>query len=432
MLKGARKEPGESRLHARRATNQSYAAYADAVIAALSAGVEGGQVIERAGFVANVRAWRENSAALEAALQERAGVSRAETSAFLNAQNRITGYVRRFMDASDWFADTPVPADLRAYVDTVLKPRFGALAEEMKDNLNLWPPGEGLDLEQTQLYQTIDAFAGAMSAIGERADAYRDVMGTLVHATSRVAIGFVPYVGPALDLCEAITGKAWCLPSGQELSDEERIFSGLGFAIAGSVPLIGRGMKNAGLSPSATRVAGELEEIEEAFAAFLRANRRKTYKTLTGAITSKHVNEFEKKAAEFLVDQGRSLLAVGDDGVRRVLGIPFDAPNDLAKAPDFISVIGGNKLCLSEAKGLVSDEGLIDVFKARRQLQNAMNKVVEKRLAGDVTRVEIIIPRGAKLPYPFGIKDGYLFHKENRKTVHMKDFPLLFIRVVEL
>ena len=43
----------------------------------------------------------------------------------------------------------------------------------------------------------------------------------------------MPYVGPALDLCECITGKAWCLPSGQELSDEERIFSGVGFAIAG-------------------------------------------------------------------------------------------------------------------------------------------------------------------------------------------------------
>jgi hypothetical protein len=68
-----------------------------------------------------------------------------------------------------WGHHPPVPADLRAYVDWVLKPRVDPLADEMKDNLNLWPPGEGLDLEQTQLYQTIDAFAGAMSALGDGA-----------------------------------------------------------------------------------------------------------------------------------------------------------------------------------------------------------------------------------------------------------------------
>ncbi|XXY54941.1 hypothetical protein WME91_27800 [Sorangium sp. So ce269] len=101
-----------------------YAAYADGVIAGLEAAVSGGVVVARADFVANVRAWRENSAALEIALRDRMGVSLAETNAFLKAQNRITAYVRRYMDASDWFVDTPVPADLRAQVDTVLKPRF--------------------------------------------------------------------------------------------------------------------------------------------------------------------------------------------------------------------------------------------------------------------------------------------------------------------
>jgi hypothetical protein len=48
-----------------------YAAYADAVIAALEADVDGGQVVERAGFVASVRAWRANSVALKIALRDR-------------------------------------------------------------------------------------------------------------------------------------------------------------------------------------------------------------------------------------------------------------------------------------------------------------------------------------------------------------------------
>src|SRR5690606_1702981 len=42
-----------------------YAAYADAVIEALEEDVSEGVVIARADFVTNVRAWRENSAALE-------------------------------------------------------------------------------------------------------------------------------------------------------------------------------------------------------------------------------------------------------------------------------------------------------------------------------------------------------------------------------
>nr|WP_242516358.1 hypothetical protein [Sorangium cellulosum] len=113
-----------------------YAAYADAVIAALEEDVSGGVVVARADFVAAVRAWRANSVALEIALRDRMGVSIAETNAFLNAQNRVTAYVRRFMDASDWFVDTPVPPDLRLYVDTVLMPRFDALADQLKDSLN--------------------------------------------------------------------------------------------------------------------------------------------------------------------------------------------------------------------------------------------------------------------------------------------------------
>ncbi|MCK6586749.1 MAG: hypothetical protein L6Q76_04095 [Polyangiaceae bacterium] len=57
-----------------------YSAYADAVLATLSGFVQNGQVVARGSFVANVRAWRENQAALEKALLERESVSKAETN----------------------------------------------------------------------------------------------------------------------------------------------------------------------------------------------------------------------------------------------------------------------------------------------------------------------------------------------------------------
>ncbi|AUX37151.1 MULTISPECIES: hypothetical protein [Sorangium] len=406
-----------------------YAAYADAVLAALEADVSGRVVVLRADFVANVRAWRDNSAALEIALRDRMGVSLAETNAFLNAQNRITGFVRQFMDASDWFEDSPVPADLRVVVDTVLKPRFDALADQMKDSLNLWR-GDGLDLEKTQLYQTISAFAGAMSTVGEGVEAYAGVMQTLVHATTRLGVGFVPVMGPALDLCEAVTGKAFCLPSGQELSDEERIFSGLGFGVAAIGPMWRVVKTSGGLRPSAIRVAGEIAEIEEAFAQIVKTNRVRGYKGLPGAITTKPVDIFEKKAAKFLVDDGRSLVGVGDDGVRRVLGILKESrPGTIeGMAPDFVSVSSGHKLILSEAKG----GGTIPVSDVRNQLTNAMEAVTKKGLAGDVERVELIMEQGAKFnPEKFTVKDGYLFDAETGKTVTLKGFNK-FIMVIRL
>ncbi|XXY46306.1 hypothetical protein WME91_40530 [Sorangium sp. So ce269] len=405
-----------------------YAAYADAVIAALEADVSGGLVVARADFVANVRAWRANSAALEIALRDRMGVSLAETNAFLNAQNRITGYVRQFMDASDWFEDSPVPADLRAQVDTVLKPRFDALADQMKDSLNQWT-GDGLDLEQTQLYQTISAFAGAMSTVGEGFEAYAEVMQTLVHATTRIGVGFVPVVGPALDLCEAVTGKAFCLPSGRELSDEERIFSGLGFGLGAVGPMWRAVKTSSGLRPAAIRVAGEIAEIEEAFAQIVKTNRVRGYKTLTGAITKFEVDIFEKKAAKFLVDDGRSLVGVGDDGVRDVLKIPRESSpgGSEGAAPDFVSISSGYKLIVSEAKG-----GTIRVGKVRTQLSNAMKALKKNGLDGDVARYELIMEQGAKFDDPnITVRDGYLFNWKTGETVTLIDSDK-FIMVIQL
>jgi hypothetical protein len=333
------------------------------------------------------------------------------------------------MDASDWFEDSPVPADLRAQVDTVLKPRFDALADQMKDSLNQWT-GDGLDLEQTQLYQTISAFAGAMSTVGEGFEAYAGVMQTLVHATTRIGVGFVPVVGPALDLCEAVTGKAWCLPSGEELSTEERIFSGMGFGLGAVGPMWRAVSRAGGLTPDAIRVAEEIAQMGEELATALRAPRRTSYKTLRGAVTTKFIDAFERRAAKFLLDDGRALIGVGDDGVRTVLDIPRTAPaySDIAKAPDFVTVTRGNKLAVSEAKSGTH------VQEAIKQLTNALEALKKKGLAGDVTRVEMIIKKGVAFDdHNKIIKNGYLFDKATGQTVRISGEGFKhFVRIIEI
>ncbi|WP_437752720.1 hypothetical protein [Sorangium sp. So ce1389] len=398
-----------------------YAAYADAVIAALEADVSGGVVVARADFVANVRAWRANEAALEGAILARSGVSLAETNAFLKAQNRVTGYVRRYMDASDWFADTPVPAHLRAQVDTVLKPRFDALADQMKDSLNQWT-GDGLDLEQTQLYQTISAFAGAMSTVGEGFEAYAEVMQTLVHATTRIGVGFVPVVGPTLDLCEAVTGKEWCLPAGRELSDEERIFSGLGFGL-GAVEHIWHGVAAAGaLPPRGIRIAGEIAKVDKVVVKGFEVWRLRGFKTLKGHVTEAGFNTFEKTAISHMTREGRALLGVGDGGVRKMLDLPDESLPGMSggKAPDFVTVSRGQKLIVSEVKG----GDTVKVDDVVTQLSNGMEGLRKEGVAGDVEQVELIMMRGAKFKPKdtYTVKDGYLFNTKTRKKETLKGF----------
>jgi hypothetical protein len=222
------------------------------------------------------------------------------------------------------------------------------------------------------------------------------------------------------------------VPGGKDLSLEERVFSAVGFG-AGSLAKPWSGVKNAGVNPGAKAVAQGVLSLGEEFGLALQASRRKFYKTLEGA-TGTIANEFEAKAGLYLMkDQGRAMIGVGDGGVRKVLDILDGLPNDLSKAPDFLSVTKGNKLALSEVKQLVSgSNGAIDALNARAQLSNAMRRLSELNLAGDVERVEIIIPKGAALKDNLAILDGYLINlKEGNKRVTLKGFKNL-IMVIEL
>jgi hypothetical protein len=198
-----------------------------------------------------------------------------------------------------------------------------------------------------------------------------------------------------------MTGKVWCLPSGRELSTEERIFSATGPAL-GKVMKFYAGVKNAGVAAGAINVAGKTGQLGDDFVKALNATRRTSYKTLGGAITTKLMNEFEVKAGKHMLDEGRALLGVGDDGVRKILGIPMtSAVRGEAMAPDFVTVTAGNKLAVSEAKGGLT----VNITKeAIPQLTNAMKKLKEKGLAGDVVRVEIMMKKGASLENNFGTK----------------------------
>ncbi|MDC3960157.1 hypothetical protein [Polyangium jinanense] len=407
-----------------------YAGYADAVIEALSQDVQGGKVILRGDFVTNVRAWRSNTAAIEKALAARVSVSQAETSAFLQAQIRVTGFVRQYMDASDWFLDSPIPADVRAQVDGVLKNAFAEMAEQMKESLNVWE-AIALGPEQGSFIETVRAFAGAMSFVGEGAAAYAEVMQTLVHASSRIAIGFVPYAGPALDLCEAVTGKLLCLPGGKDLSTEERVGSAVGFGF-GQIMKAWAGIKAAGVKPGAKIVAAGVLNLGEEFTQALRASKIDVWKGLRHAVTKQPMDDFEKMAGLYLMkSEGRGMIGVGDDGVRSAIGIPKGGngvPEGVAQAPDFLTVTKENLLVVSEAKG-----GGVKGHEVVSQLANAMKKLKELNLDGSVTHLELIMKKGAKMSNPnYGVVDDVLVSYLDDAAGKPKLIEGQIIRVIQL
>ncbi len=419
--------------------NDPYDAYATAVIAALADDVVDGKIAARADFVAEVRAWRANDKAIAKALAASMNVSQAETSAFLKAETKVTAYVQTFMDPQDWFKDATAPPDVRAAVDGVLKNKFGQLADQMKDALNELDPNSGIDLEH--LFMTTLGFGAAMAAV-DVATPYFEMMATIVQATERVAVGFVPFVGPTLDFCEAVTGRAWCMPDGAELSTEERIFSGAGVAVHG-VASFWAGVKGAGIGAKGAAVAGVIANVPEDVAAAMHTERlaakfaskgfqpgaaRGFWKTLPGAITSKLIDAFEEKGIKLVQARPEieGLLSVGDDGLRQSLKEFLSAAD---AAPDLVAFTKEGKLVLIEVKS-----GKDILHAVNDQLKNGVRALQQAGYLGDLDYVEVIVQKGVK---EFNnknwiVQDGYLFNILTNKRVAVPGFPDLFVRATEL
>jgi hypothetical protein len=63
-----------------------------------------------------------------------------------------------------------------------------------------------------------------------------------------------------MDICEAVTGKEWCLPSGRTLTTGERVFSGIGFGVV-KVVKVWKGISSAAISTEGKGVAAAIEAL---------------------------------------------------------------------------------------------------------------------------------------------------------------------------
>lgn len=321
--------------------NDPYAAYADSVLAKLAASVVDNQVSNRGDFLVNVRAWRSNMATLQKALQQRTGVSQTETSAFLKAQNRVTAYVRRFMDASDWYSDALASPILRSLVDGPLRQQWNDMADRIKTDLNLWPPNEPSPFNK-MVADTMTGLIGGVQAVahvGGMTSDYLVVMGQIELVAAKVVIGVTPVVGEALAFCELMTGKDFCIPGGRDLSETERLFSGVGAISMGGVFF--RGAKDVTSEGRAAYYLAEAAELSETLVVRgVRTQYVKSWRGLRGGISPvDKLEPFEMKVGKAMIDNGRKLLSIGDPAVRKTLGQP-----DTVRMADFLAINPGGEV----------------------------------------------------------------------------------------
>jgi len=83
-----------------------------------------------------------------------------------------------------------------------------------------------------------------------------------------------------MDLCEAVTGKEFCAPSGRTLTIGERVFSGIGFGI-GKVVKVWKGISSAAISTEGKATAAAIVTLTPDLVEKSAKARIAKYKTLT-------------------------------------------------------------------------------------------------------------------------------------------------------
>ena len=192
-----------------------------------------------------------------------------------------------------------------------------------------------------------------------------------------------------------------------------------------------KGVKTAAISGEGKLAAAGIVALDD-IAEMMASSRKAVYKGLEGAATKSigKIGDLEKTAARYLVKQeGHTILGFGDDAVRKVLKFSENAPPPFGRSPDFLSITKTGGLAVSEVKAVTT--GPVDVKWALTQLENGMKELGEKNLAGSVERVQIIVPKGARLKDGYKHVAGKLMDKANQ-VVLVEGRPDLIVQVVEL
>ncbi len=413
--------------------HDQYAAYADKVIDKITAHISGGRVSNRAAFIALVRAWSGNQAALEKALLQN-HASTVEFGAFLTARNRVADALRKYLDDQGWFLDNPLPIHIKSLVDGTYVGILGDPGILLKDTLNTWNDsvlrpdarligdtvfgiGRGLEFIADELRQGTE--------MGEAAGA---LVRSMAFAASRIGIGFVPVAGDYVDACEAITGREWCNPNGRELTQQEQVFSAAGVIIGNRK--LWHGVGNA-VGGRTGEVAEEVAKLETVIVHQIRIKRIRRWRTLHAAATASFDNPFERDVALDMVNRGLTHFGVGDKAVKSMLGKRVESLGADLKPVDFFSLNSSDNLVLTEVKA--SEQGEAEALDAIRKFTHCATRLKELGLNRDIAVLELVIPKGGAIGGIYFAKNGMLWKSSQGVTELVREPATnLVIHVLEV
>ncbi len=216
-------------------------------LATLQKTVSGNDVIDRPGFLKAYHAWIAEQVLVSKLMASNPNLCRDDLVALERTNQEIKIFISRFFDEqSGWFRKSNVPADLKAAVNQLIS--INALrGKELREALNLWSNTTDLTPQQVLVADTLQALISGYQATktGDDTDieginSYNKLLLQGIDSVKKTAtlsadigVGFVPFVGDFKDFCEATTGKRLCVPNGEDLSHEDRVYAAIGM-IAGS------------------------------------------------------------------------------------------------------------------------------------------------------------------------------------------------------
>lgn len=168
-------------------------------------------------------------------LQADAGFTKSEEQGkrYLDRINRLVAFATNDSSIKRWYSPQKIPVFIEnefglsdVSADTFLGHEIIHTAQLLDKHRNI------LSDEITRFFLGTSLYQAKIFASENR---IREALGMLdqVIAVIDFAVGLIPIIGDTKDICEAATGYAMCIPGGQRLSTEDRIFSAMG-VVAGS------------------------------------------------------------------------------------------------------------------------------------------------------------------------------------------------------
>lgn len=291
-----------------------YARYAADILGQLQGAVAGDAVVDPELFLEIMEGWRKNMEVVELALKLQGSSSTEEWGAFLNSKNQVVSFISRYVDPDGWFKGSVIRPSVKQAVGGPIAAFDPEAAKRLKHALNLWH--DQMTARHEMVLQTIEGLGGGVGALGLEPSPYAEdlehihnalnALVDIAEVVARVGAGFVPFVGDTLDFCEAITGRAWCDPSGEELSTGERVLSGLGVVVGSR--MFWQGVAQAAGVVGvvvATKTSKVLEHLED----LTIAERKLLLKRIGGTvahlddITGREIIRLTDKLGELLIMQ---------------------------------------------------------------------------------------------------------------------------------